>query len=127
MPIFSNRLKELRKDKGVTQKVVAKHIGIIDQAYQKYEYGKHEPNHETTIKLADFFNCSVDYLLGRTDIKEVLKGASCDEAYLRDEELIKMIGEIQANNIEENEKLKKLMEEFQIAVKKRRTEKCLKD
>jgi len=65
MPSFPDRLKELRKSKGVTQKAVAEHIGILEQAYQKYEYGKHEPNHETTIKLADYFEVSVDYLLGR--------------------------------------------------------------
>jgi len=65
MPSFPDRLKELRKSKGVTQKAVAEYIGILEQAYQKYEYGKHEPNHETTIKLADFFDVSVDYLLGR--------------------------------------------------------------
>jgi transcriptional regulator with XRE-family HTH domain len=67
MPSFSNRLKELRKSKGVTQKVVAEQIGIIEQAYQKYEYGKHEPNHETTVKLANYFGVSLDYLLGRVD------------------------------------------------------------
>jgi len=64
---FPDRLKGLRKVKSVTQKTVAEHIGILEQAYQKYEYGKHEPNHETTIKLADFFDVSTDYLLGRSD------------------------------------------------------------
>jgi len=64
---FHERLKELRKKKGVTQKAVAEHLGMVEQAYQKYEYGKHEPNHETTIKLADFFDVSLDYLMGRSD------------------------------------------------------------
>lgn len=67
MSSFSDRLKELRKAKGVTQKAVAQGIGITEQAYQKYEYGKHEPNHQTTIKLADYHNVSTDYLLGRSD------------------------------------------------------------
>lgn len=65
MATFSDRLKELRKAKGTTQKAMAEYIGITEQAYQKYEYGKREPNHETTIKIADFFNVSTDYLLGR--------------------------------------------------------------
>jgi len=67
MSSFSEKIKQLRKAKGVTQKAVAEQIGILEQSYQKYEYGKHEPNHEITVKLADYFDVSTDYLLGRTD------------------------------------------------------------
>ena len=67
MPSFPDRLKELRKTKGVTQKAIAGSLGILEQAYQKYEYGKHEPNHEMTVKLADFFDVSIDYLVGRSN------------------------------------------------------------
>ena len=67
MPSFPDRLKELRKAKGVTQKTVAKGIGVLEQAYQKYEYGKHESNHEMTVKLADYFDVSIDYLVGRSN------------------------------------------------------------
>lgn len=55
--------------KGVTQKAMAEYLGITEQAYQKYEYAMREPNHETTVKLADYFDVSTDYLLGRTDDK----------------------------------------------------------
>ena len=65
MSSFSNRLKELRKAKGVTQKAMAEYLGMVERAYQDYEYGKLEPNHEKTIKLADYFHVSTDYLLGR--------------------------------------------------------------
>jgi len=65
MATFSERVKELRKAKGVTQRAIAEVLGITEQAYQKYEYGKREPNHKNTIKLADFFDVTVDYLLGR--------------------------------------------------------------
>ena len=67
MPSFSDRLKELRKSKGITQKSIAEHFGMVEQAYQKYEYGKHKPNSEQIIKLAEYFNVSTDYLLGLTD------------------------------------------------------------
>ena len=67
MPSFSERLKEIRKSKGVTQKAMAEYLGVLEQSYQMYEYGKREPNHETTIKLADFFDVSLDYLMGRSD------------------------------------------------------------
>ena len=67
MADFKNRLKELRVDKGITQKQMAEYLGMVEQAYQMYEYGKREPNHETTMKLADLFEVSVDYLLGRVN------------------------------------------------------------
>ena len=67
MPSFPDRLKEIRKSKGITQKAVAEFLKIKETSYQHYEYGKREPNHETTIKLADYFNVSTDYLLGRSD------------------------------------------------------------
>ena len=67
MPVFADRLKEIRNAKGVTQKAMAEHLGITEQAYQKYEYAMREPNHEITVKLADFFDVSTDYLLGRSD------------------------------------------------------------
>ena len=69
MSAFSDKLKELRKAKGVTQKAVAEGIGVAEAAYQQYEYGKHEPGHNKTVKLADFFDVTTDYLLGRTDKK----------------------------------------------------------
>ena len=67
MSSFSEKIKQLRKAKGVTQKAVAEQLGILEQSYQKYEYGKHEPSHAITVKLADYFDVSTDYLLGRTD------------------------------------------------------------
>jgi transcriptional regulator with XRE-family HTH domain len=67
MQSFSERLKQLRIEHKITQKSIANHLDIREQAYQKYEYGMREPNHAITIKLADYFNVSTDYLLGRTD------------------------------------------------------------
>ena len=65
MASFPDRLKELRKTKGVTQKIISEYLSITERAYSKYEYALREPNHEITIKLADYFQVSVDYLLGR--------------------------------------------------------------
>jgi transcriptional regulator with XRE-family HTH domain len=67
MVTFTDRLKKLRNAKGVTQKAMSEFLGVTEQAYPKYEYGLREPNHETTIKLADYFDVSTDYLLGRSD------------------------------------------------------------
>ena len=67
MPTFIDRLKELRKDKNITQANVAAAIGCIEQYYQKIEYGKVKPSYDKILLLADFFDVSTDYLLGRSD------------------------------------------------------------
>jgi len=67
MSIFADRLKECRKNINKTQKEVADDLGIAESGYQKYEIQKREPKMETLNKFADYFNVSVDYLMGRTD------------------------------------------------------------
>ena len=62
-----NRLKDLREDKDLTQSVVAKIINISQTNYSKYELGKINIPIETLVKLADFYNTSIDYLIGRTN------------------------------------------------------------
>ena len=58
------RLKELRKANGLTQHQLANELGMIHQTYSNYENEKHEPNIAMLIKLADYFDVSVDYLIG---------------------------------------------------------------
>lgn len=59
------KLIELRKEKKLTQSDLAEVLGISRQAYSNYEAGKRQPDNETLLKLAEYFNVSVDYLLGR--------------------------------------------------------------
>lgn len=73
MLIFSKKLKQIRTEKNFTQKAVADLLGITPHAYQKYEYGEREPSLENFIKLCEFYEVSADYLLGRTDKREVNK------------------------------------------------------
>lgn len=61
------RLKKLRKEGKLTQKDIATFLNISQPAYQQFESGKKKMNLETMEKLADFFNVSTDYLLGKTD------------------------------------------------------------
>ncbi len=61
------KLRELRKERNLRQKDVAEQIGVCTQSYGYYENGINKPDPETLIKLADFFGCSIDYLLGRED------------------------------------------------------------
>lgn len=61
-----NRLKQIRKERGVTQSEVAKFIGISQNNYSYWENGKVKIDGDSIKKLADYFNVSVDYLLGRS-------------------------------------------------------------
>lgn len=64
-----NRLKELRIEKGLLQSDIAKIINKSDRIVGFYEKGERDMNTETLAILADFFNVSIDYLLGKTNIK----------------------------------------------------------
>ena len=67
--MFCIRLKELRKEKGVTQKDFSKFFKIASGTIAMWEVGKREPDFETVKKIADYFKVSIDYLLGRSDIR----------------------------------------------------------
>ena len=67
MEKFAERLKELRIDKGLTQRAVSESLGLSRNACTNYEMGIREPSLEILVKLCDFFEVSADYLLGRVD------------------------------------------------------------
>jgi transcriptional regulator with XRE-family HTH domain len=67
--VFAERIKILRQQKDLSQQELAKIVGKTQQAVGLWEKeGGNEPDHETLNKLADYFNVSTDYLLGRTEI-----------------------------------------------------------
>ncbi len=65
--IFSTRLKELRQNHKVSQQELADLLGVSTRAWRFYESGEREPNISGLIALADYFNVSLDYLVGRSD------------------------------------------------------------
>mgnify|MGYP001147740298 CR=1 FL=1 len=67
MPNYSERLKELRTSRRLYQRELAELLGISIRGYQCYETGEHEPGVKKLIALADYYNVSIDYLVGRTD------------------------------------------------------------
>lgn len=69
---FSRRLKELRLLLGCTQAQMANLLGITVRGYRNYELGSREPELSILIKLADYFNVSLDQLVGREFPKESL-------------------------------------------------------
>lgn len=68
---FASTLKQLREKNKLSQKDIANYLGITRQAVASYELAKREPDYGVLKKLADYFGISIDYLLGRSNCKEV--------------------------------------------------------
>ena len=64
---FGIKIKELREEKGMTQKALARHFGLNHSAIYEWEVRGKQTDYETLCRLADFFEVSVDYLLGREE------------------------------------------------------------
>ena len=62
-------LKKLREDVSISQKALADAIGVSQQSVNKYENHNIEPDIETLIRIADFFETSVDYLIGHSSVR----------------------------------------------------------
>lgn len=67
------RLKEIRKAKGISQLKLAMDLHMNQNTVSRYETGEREPGINELIKIADYFNVSVDYLIGRTDNPKLYK------------------------------------------------------
>ncbi len=67
------RLKELRKQKGISQLKLALALNTNQNTISRYETGEREPGINELIKIADYFNVSIDYLLERTDNPNIQK------------------------------------------------------
>lgn len=68
--MLSKRLSILREARGKTQKQVASELGLTYQRYNHYETGKRQPDNDTLKILAEYFNVTTDYLLGRPEKAE---------------------------------------------------------
>lgn len=66
--VFSKRLKKLRAQEGLSQAKLAEIIGVSQQAVGNWETEKNSPDHEVLMKLTEHFKCSMDYLLGKSDL-----------------------------------------------------------
>lgn len=61
------RLKTLRKSKGLSMKELGSSFGLAESTISLYENGKRQPDNDTILKFAEYFGVSVDYLLGREE------------------------------------------------------------
>ncbi len=67
------RLKELRKRRGITQVRLSMDLNMSQNTISRYETGEREADYKTLILFADYFNVSIDYLLGRTENPKINK------------------------------------------------------
>lgn len=79
------RIKELRNEYHISQQELANAVLVSQQSIYKYENKDVDPSIDTLIKIAQFFNVSVDYLIGVSDIKEVAK--NIDSFHLLEDEI----------------------------------------
>ncbi len=78
MDEFDKRLKELRLEQGKTQKEIAEMLRIPQRTYSNYEQGKAEPDLKLLSSIADLYETSTDFLLGRDFIRDSSKKSEMD-------------------------------------------------
>lgn len=92
-------LKSLRKEKGISQQQLADIILVSQQSINKYENHDVEPDIKTLTKIAEYFNVSLDYLTGRTTIKEMADAPRKSDLTENELHLIKSVKKLNKNQI----------------------------
>lgn len=69
------RLKELRTSRKISQVKLAMDLNLSQNSISRYENGEREADYDTLVAIADYFNVSVDYLLGRTDNPKISRNS----------------------------------------------------
>ncbi len=80
---FGQRLRTLRKERGWTQSTVAQKLGIAFSTFAKYERGDIKPDMDKLLQIADLFQVSTDYLLGKSPLRNANEAAQLDQVYFR--------------------------------------------
>lgn len=118
--MLSTRLKTLRTQHRKTQQDLADVLGISRQGYAKYENNLGEPDNSTLSKLADYFNVSTDYLLGRSDnpsLTQEEKEESEFQAFANDPELKRWYKELPKSKEEDLRMLRSMWEVIKKEIK----------
>lgn len=102
-------LKKLRAENGVSQRQLGECIGVSQQSINKYENYEIEPDIRTLIQMADYFETSVDYLVGHSDIRRAIEHTTHSE--LNDEES-SFMGNYRKLSKSERESLRLVVENY---------------
>lgn len=99
--MIGDRIRELRIKKGLNMKQVSNELGIAYTTYVSYEKNYREPNSEVLIELSDYFDCTIDYLIGKDELKEkaIKKFGFCWDVSEREEKKGKSRALIQSGNL----------------------------
>lgn len=111
--MLSTRLKALRIEKKLTQKQLAEKINVTHVSISGYESGNRSPDTDTLQRLADYFEVSTDYLLGRTNIPALTpqeKDEAAFQAFANDPELYVFYKELPKSDEEAVRKLRNIWE-----------------
>ncbi len=81
-------LKKLREEKGVSQKQLADVVSVSQQSINKYENHNIEPDIDTLIKMADYFETSVDYIIGHSNIRRKIEVVNSYDLNIEEAKLI---------------------------------------
>ncbi|WP_274623146.1 helix-turn-helix domain-containing protein [Planococcus sp. A6] len=104
--MLSQRMKNLRSKSKMTQSELAKILGVARTTYAMYEQGQREPDYVTLQKIADYFDVSVDYLLGREEKKSPSWNHNPEfEEFLNDPKISKLYSEYKESSEERREAL----------------------
>jgi transcriptional regulator with XRE-family HTH domain len=90
------RLKSIRNDKNITQKELGKILSLSHATINRYERGVNEPDSSTIVKIAEYFDVTLDYLLGRVDEPNAFltkETANSDKTSILDPEYLKVLKE----------------------------------
>ena len=100
---FATRLRELMETPDISQAKVAEHVGVTRQAISSYSLGTSVPDIDKLVRIAEFFDVSTEYLLGRTEVKKVDATKQAAAEYLDlSEEAIDAIRLLRFGHMEQN-------------------------
>jgi transcriptional regulator with XRE-family HTH domain len=125
--ISIDNLRKLRQQKGISQFELAEMLGVSQQTVSKYEKGTREPDNATLIRLSKIFNCSVDYLLGHTEVpvstdhSQTVQPRNLED-YIKEAESLMLFGDI----VDENDRealLTAIKIAYETAIKKNKERK----
>lgn len=94
---FANRLKQLRKEHNLTQEELAQKISKTRSTIAGYETERKEPDYETLALLAKYFNVSLDYLMGVSDVKNPYSEKSIEEEYKEEIQALEKFRQVMIN------------------------------
>ena len=122
MSILGDRIRALRESKAYQQTDFAKKIDVTNVTLSRYETGERKPDYNTLQKIADYFEVSIDYLLGRTNIaKPIVKVMISNEEIMFSIEELELFNELKKypillNDLSSNptEKVKELIKLYKI-------------